>query len=109
MITRTERNQTFDTDGNLIAEKVVEVDVTEEVNRPIVDAAIDTALAQLQTLVDYPAVGAVPAGTMTTAQLSNVVRAMRDAIQENRSGAQIIAKTLRQTIRLVRGDFDGID
>lgn len=31
MITRTDRNQTFDSQGNLIAEQVVEVDVTEEV------------------------------------------------------------------------------
>ena len=80
-----------------------------QANRSIVDDAITAALAQLQNLIDAPAVGDVPGGTMTTAQLSNVMRSMRDVIQQNRAGAQQIAQTLKHTIRLVRGDFEGID
>ena len=74
-----------------------------------IDTAITAALTELQTLIDAPEVGVVPAGTMTTAQLSAVVRSMRDVVQQNRAGAQRIALTLKQTIRLVRGDFDAID
>lgn len=82
---------------------------TAQTNRTAIDDAITAALAELQQIVDFPAVGAVPDGTMTTAQLSNVMRAMRTAVQENRTGVQRVAATLRQTIRLVRGDFDGIN
>jgi hypothetical protein len=46
---------------------------------------------------------------MRAAQLSNALRDMRTAVQQNRAGAQRIAATLRQTIRLARGDFDGVD
>lgn len=81
----------------------------QDTNRTAIDAAIVNALAELDTLIAAPAVDAVPAGTLTTAQLSNVARAMRDAVQQNRAGAQRVARTLKQTIRLVRGDFDGID
>ena len=80
-----------------------------QANRTTIDTAITNALTELQTLIDAPEVGAVPAGTMTTAQLSAVVRSMRDVVQQNRAGAQRIALTLKQTIRLVRGDFGGID
>lgn len=78
-------------------------------NRSAIDAAITQALTRLQQLIDAPAVDAVPAGTMTTAQLSTVARSMRDAVQQNRAGAQDVAGILRKTIRLVRGDFDGVD
>jgi len=76
-------------------------------NARTIDAAITDALAELKAIVDAPAVGEVPSGTMTTAQLSNALRSMREAVQQNRNGAKRIAATLRQTIRLVRGDFDG--
>lgn len=78
-------------------------------NRTTIDAAITQALAELQQLVDAPAVPDIPAGTLTTAQLSNVLRSMRDVVQQNRAGIQRVAGTLKQTIRLVRGDFDGTD
>lgn len=108
-VTRTDRNQTFDTNGNLLSEELVEVDVTELVNRPIIEAAIVAALGELDALIAAPAVATVPGGTLTTAQLSNIVREMRDAVQANRAGAQKVAATLRRTIRLVRGDFDDVN
>ena len=80
-----------------------------QANRTIIDNAITAALVELDTLIAAPAVGAVPDGTMTTAQLSNVVRALRDAVQANRVGAQLIAATERKHIRYTRGDFDGIN
>jgi hypothetical protein len=78
-------------------------------NQSTIDAAITQALAELDTLIAAPAVAAVPDGTLTTAQLSNAMRSMRDAVQQNRAGAQRVARTLKQTIRLVRGDFDDVD
>jgi hypothetical protein len=74
-----------------------------------VEQRITEALAELDAIVNYPAVDTVPTGTLTTAQLSNVARAMRTAIHENRVGIQRVAALLHDTIRLVRGDFDNID
>ena len=106
---RIERNQNFGPGGVLLSEELVEVDITADVNRPIIEAAIVAALAELDALIAAPAVATVPAGTLTTAQLSTAMREMRDAVQANRAGAQKVAATLKRTIRLVRGDFDGID
>ena len=87
-----------------------ELDARQRItNRTTIDAAITAALADLDTLIAAPVVATVPAGTMNTAALSNAMRSMRDAVQANRAGAQRVATTLKQTIRLVRGDFDGID
>lgn len=108
MPTRTVVNTTTH-NGTVVAEEVVEVDVTAEVNESLLAQRITAALAELQTLIDYPAVPQVPTGTLTSAQISTVVRALRDAAQQNRAGAQQVAKTLRDTIRLVRGDFGTID
>jgi len=80
-----------------------------DTNRRTIDTALTNALAELQAIIDAPAVVEVPAGTMTTAQLSNAMRSMRDAVQANRAGAQRIAATLRHTIRYARGDYDGVD
>ena len=46
---------------------------------------------------------------MTTAQLSNAMRTMRDFVQQNRNGAQQVALILKRTIKLVRGDYDTVD
>lgn len=82
---------------------------TPQANASIVDQAITDALNQLQNLANAAALPTVPAGTMTTAQLSSAMRTLRDEAQATRAGAQQVARTLRQTIRLVRGDFDDID
>jgi hypothetical protein len=81
----------------------------EEINKPTIEALIDSALVDLDTLIAAPAVATVPAGTLTVTQLSNAMREMRDAVQANRAGAQQIARQLKRTIRLVRGDFDDVN
>lgn len=86
-----------------------DAEAEREANRTAIDAGISTALTKLDTLIAAPALADVPTGTLTTAQLSNIVRALRDAGQANRAGAQDVARVLKQTIRLVRGDFDDID
>lgn len=77
-------------------------------NHAAIAQAIDAAITQLDTLIAAPAVDTVPAGTLTAAQLSNIARAMRDAVQANRAGAQQVALILKRTIKLVRGDYDTV-
>lgn len=74
-----------------------------------IDAAINAALDELQQIIDAPPVVAVPDGVLTLVQLSAGMRQLRDAVQDNRAGIQRIATTLRQTIRLVRSDFNATD
>lgn len=80
-----------------------------EGNRITIEAAITQALADLDALIAAPAVPVLPDGTYTTAQASNHLRTLRNYVQQNRAGAQQVARTLKRTIRLVRGDFDGTD
>lgn len=82
---------------------------TAATNATTVDQAISAALAELQQIADAPAVPDVPDGTLTAAQVSNILRGLRDETQRNRARLQRVARTLRHTIRLVRGDFDGVD
>jgi hypothetical protein len=77
-------------------------------NQSIIDTAITAALAELDTLIAAPALPTVPAGSLTNAQLSEALRQLRDGAQATRAGAQRVAQVLKQTIRLVRGDFDDI-
>lgn len=81
---------------------------TAPVNRTNIDTAITNALAELRMMRDYPALPTVPSGTMTTAQLSNAMRTLRDEAQTNRQGIQRVCSTLIGTIRLLRGDFDDV-
>ena len=108
-ITRIDTNQVYDRNGNLLSEETVEVDITEEVNKATIEQAIEASLVRLQELVDAPALPTPPNGTMTNAVLSDVVRSLRNHAQDTRAGAQEVALTLKRTIRLVRGDFDGTD
>ena len=80
-----------------------------EANRQTIDAAIAGALAELQQIIDGPTVATVPAGTLTTAQLSTGLRTLRDEVALNRAGVKRVAGTLRHTVRLVRGDYDAVD
>lgn len=81
----------------------------QDANRTTIDTAITNAITELQQIIDGPTIATVPDGTLTAAQLSNIVRGLRDEAQLNRAGIKRVAGTLRHTIRLVRGDYDGID
>lgn len=80
-----------------------------EANQGIVDARMAEAIADLTSLIGAAPVDTVPAGTMTTAQLSNAVRQLREAVQANRAGSQQVARVVRDLVRFVRGDFADID
>lgn len=56
-------------------------------------------MTALQTILDSTD---IPAGTRTTAQLSNDVRALQQAIKAE-------ARVLRRVLRLIRADFNGTD
>lgn len=83
--------------------------VQQEQHRSTLDQAIADAITDLLALAEYPAIPVVPAGTHTTANLSNYLRALRDEAQATRAGAQRVAETLANKIRLDRGDFAHLD
>lgn len=78
-------------------------------NAEAIGQAIAAAIAKLDTLIAAPALATVPAGTLTTAQLSTALRTLRDQAQATRAGAQDVALILKRTIKLVRGDYDTVD
>lgn len=86
-ITRTDRNQTYDADGNLIAEEVVEVDITAETNESTIEDRMDLALAAMRAHVTR--------GTFTSAQ--------RDA------AILLLLRVCIGMVRLVRRRFDDVD
>ena len=108
--------QSVTQDGNTVTTYMIDDRVVTEaefnqdgLNELAVKDAITDALAQLDTLIAAPALTAVPSGTLTTAQLSNALRTLRNEAQQTRAGAQDIARTLKRTIRLVRSNFAGTD
>lgn len=106
---------------------------SEEAARVAIEVALTDRIADLQGMLDaapalvssldgiigYPDLPAVPAGTLTVAQLSSIVRVLRDEGQATRDGAQSVAEHLKTTVgalvtvteqlhdllRFVRGDF----
>lgn len=86
-ILRTYRNQTWDSDGNLIEDETVQVDVTEEVNgntvRQFLDAARHTNKAYIAL--------ANPTGGQTAAEV------------------KALAKQLNWLMRVVLNRFEDID
>lgn len=84
---RTNRNQTWDKNGNLVKDEVVEYDNTVEVNESAIRDAVRTALA---TNRDYVALSS-PTAAQTAAQVKALSR------QNNRM------------IRLLLGLLDGTD
>jgi predicted RNA-binding protein len=55
MIVRTDHNQRFDKDGNLLSEDVVEVDITEEVVEYAIHDRLRQTIAGLQQIQDVDA------------------------------------------------------
>lgn len=62
-----------------------------------IDQALADAMARMQQIADWTA---LPAGTLTAAQLS-------DAARTNQTATKAIAATVRRIIRVMRADFDG--
>lgn len=67
---RTDRNQTFDKDGNLVAEQVVEVDDTAEVNKVTIEDRAVAALADNRTFLAI----ASPTNAQVVAQVKALTR-----------------------------------
>jgi hypothetical protein len=61
--------------------------------------ALATSMAAMQQIIDT---ADIPAGTLTTAQLSNHVRALQTAVKAE-------ARLLRRLVRAVRADYTGSD
>jgi hypothetical protein len=110
MITRTDRNQTFDADGNLISEEVVQVDITREVTEwAVADkirAAIDgnvTALGQLDTAVTN--LDAIIAGTPTTvAQCNTAIDNLANVVKNLTEQSGRMMRQITAIERLLIGD-----
>lgn len=76
-ITRTERNQRFTADGTLIAEQVIEVDVTEPENRRTLTERAATAM---QSNRDYLALVA-PTAAQSREQVERLTRQVQALIR----------------------------
>lgn len=87
MSTRTDRNQTFDADGNLVHEEVVVVDDTEETNQRTIEDRMDQALDAMRTHVAR--------GTFTAGQ--------RDA------ALLLVLRVCIGLVRVARRRFDSAD
>lgn len=87
MTTRTDRNQTYDANGNLITEEVVVVDTTTETNEATVNDRLDQALSAMQAHVSR--------GTFTAAQ--------RDA------AILLVLRVCIGVVRLLRRRLDAVD
>lgn len=79
-----------------------------QIEESTVRQALNARIADLQAIVAYPSLPTVPAGTFTTAQLSDYLRVLRNEAQTNRAGAQKVAGMVLDLYRLVRGDFGPI-
>lgn len=97
MSTRTDRNQTFDGNGNVVSEQVVVVDDTVQVNDQTIRQQAEAALANLRTIRDAPQVSVT-----SLAQAQTVCRQLQNA-------AQAEASVLIRLARLVLARLDGTD
>lgn len=68
MTTRTDRNQTFDADGNLLSEEIVEVEVDDTITPDERIASLEAKLAAVEALA-----------TKANATAQEVARAAKDA------------------------------
>ena len=66
-VTRTDSNQVFDGQGNVISEQIVEVDITAEVVDWELAVRLSDAMGGLRQIINST-------GTLTGLQLSNAVR-----------------------------------
>lgn len=96
-VTRTDHNQTFGPDGALLAEEVVEVDVTAQVVEVTLHDQARAAMATLQAIIDSPQV------TFTTlAQAQTQMRQLQTQVKDE-------ARLLRRLVRLAVSDLTAAD
>lgn len=88
MTTRTDLNQTFDEDGKLVAEEVVEVDITEEERRKRITNLARQAVTRLQQ-IESQASSRTNASNLT--QANTQLQALADACAD-------LAKMVRYVI-----------
>lgn len=69
-ITRTDRHQTFDPDGNLVSDVEFVVDITEEVNEAHVDDRLTQAIAANKTYLAL----ASPTNAQNVTQIRSTTR-----------------------------------
>ena len=79
MTTRTDRNQTFDADGTLVSEEVVEVDITADVRR---DAIVTKARAVIGRLQQIEAQAAMRPAATNLSQANTQLRGLADAVAD---------------------------
>jgi hypothetical protein len=73
--------------------------VTPWQNQTAIEQQLAAAMAAMQTILDT---ADIPAGTLTTAQVSNHVRALQTAVKAE-------ARLLRRLVRAIRADYTGSD
>lgn len=98
MATRTDRNQTFD-GGQLVAEQIVEIDVTAEVNDATLRQQARDSLAALRTSIDTLA-------TITAKANADITAADTKAVARE---TRRVARQLLAISRLVLGALDSAD
>lgn len=97
MSTRTDRNQCWDLDGNLVEDDQVVVDTTAEDNESTIRQQVDLALTMLQQIIDTPQVT-----FSNVAGAQTAMRALQAQVKDE-------ARVLRRLIRLAVQRFDGSD
>lgn len=100
--TRTDHNQTFDADGNLVAEDVVEVDITDETNTEQIVAESNEAVDKLVLVVEaLNAITDIPNADIN----ANPAAVIKDLARE----CKTIARQANREARLTSGRTESVD
>lgn len=107
-VTRTDHNQTYDGDGNLVHEEQVEVDITAEAVTYDLHAKLRTLLADAaQAITALQAIEAQADVTITS--VSTAQTAVRQMQARQRTLARIAQAHIRRTVALTRLAVDAVD
>ena len=102
MTTRTDHNQTFDAQGNLISEEVVEVDITDEANTEQIIAESNEAVDKLVLVVEaLNAITDIPNAEIN----ANPAAVIKDLARE----CKTIARQANREARLTSGRTESTD
>lgn len=93
-VTRTDLNQNYDTDGNLISEEQVTVDITDEANTAQMVAEQDESVDKLVAVVE--ALNLITA--LTNAEINaNPAAILKDLARECKTIARVANREARMT------------